>query len=81
MATKIEAIKGRASDLRMSHDFEDLIYVYSNTNDINNVIQQSHIKLPKYLISEFKSLYSKNIFKEDLIALSLMEMVNFTKRH
>lgn len=53
----------------MSQDFEDLIDAYSNTNDINNVIQQSYIKLRKYLITKFKPLYSKKIFKEALMAL------------
>lgn len=35
LATKIEAIRGRGGeDLRLSHDFEDLIYVLNNRLDI-----------------------------------------------
>ena len=35
LATKIEAIRGRGGDdLRFSHDFEDLIYVLNNCEEI-----------------------------------------------
>lgn len=38
IATKIEAIRGRGGDdLRFSHDFEDLIYVLNNRQDIKTL--------------------------------------------
>lgn len=43
LATKIEAIKGRGGDdLRFSHDFEDLIYVLNNRQDITSLFDKEH---------------------------------------
>ena len=40
LATKWEAYKNRGGDYRMSHDFEDIIYVIDNNlNLVNNIIE------------------------------------------
>lgn len=66
LATKIEAIKGRALDLRMSHDFEDFIYVFCNTKDIVSEIDLAEAKLRQYLIHEISNLKLKMNFEEAL---------------
>jgi hypothetical protein len=66
LATKMEAIKGRASDLRMSHDFEDFIFVFSNTHDVVSEIEHSEEKLRSYLVNEISKLKSKRNFEEAL---------------
>jgi hypothetical protein len=43
LASKFEAIKGRgATDIRLSHDFEDVVYIFDNCNAIEGEFQKSN---------------------------------------
>lgn len=57
LATKFEAHNGRGgNDLRLSHDFEDIIYILDNCPDILDNIINSHSTVKTYLNEECKSL-------------------------
>ncbi len=45
LATKWEAFKDRGSDPRMSHDFEDIIYVVDNNKELVKEVAKSEEKL------------------------------------
>jgi len=57
VATKFEAHKGRGgNDLRQSHDFEDIIYILDNCQDLLKDIVSANPTVKAYLKIEFKSL-------------------------
>ena len=57
IATKLEAFKGRGrGDGRTSHDFEDIIFVLENRNNIWDEMNSCETELREYLVSEFQSL-------------------------
>lgn len=56
LATKIDAIRGRGGDdLRLSHDFEDLIYVLNNSQDIISLFDKEDDKTLAEYISSWAS--------------------------
>lgn len=72
LATKFEALKGRGgTDLRLSHDFEDIIFIFDNTTNISEAISNSFDASLKVYLSEQSStlLADKNI--EEAIACAL----------
>ena len=72
LATKFEALKGRGgSDLRLSHDFEDVIYILDNNIDIvQRISSNTNISLKEYLKERCSALLEdKNI--EEAIACVL----------
>jgi predicted nucleotidyltransferase len=63
IATKLEAYKGRGGgDGRMSHDFEDIVFIFENRDAIWNEIGNTENKLKDYLKDEFSVLISKEDF-------------------
>ncbi len=57
LATKFEAHKGRGgNDLRQSHDFEDIIYVFDNCNDLLDNIINGNTTVKTYLKEECRNL-------------------------
>jgi hypothetical protein len=64
VATKLDAIKNRGGeDLRISHDFEDVVYVLDNCSAFIDVIKSSTDVFLKSFISEFfyQLLQNKNL--------------------
>lgn len=60
IASKIEAFKGRGNnDGRMSHDFEDIVFILENRSSIWKEMDTSDLLLKKYLMDEFTNF--KNI--------------------
>ncbi|MDE6270268.1 MAG: nucleotidyl transferase AbiEii/AbiGii toxin family protein [Muribaculaceae bacterium] len=56
IGTKIEAIRNRGGeDLRLSHDFEDLIYVLNNCRDIISLFDNENNKILAEYISSWAS--------------------------
>lgn len=53
MATKFAAFKNRGSDYRISHDFEDIMYVLDNRITIVPEIEKAHPLIKEFLKSEF----------------------------
>jgi len=57
VAAKFEAHKGRGgNDLRQSHDFEDIIYIFDNCPDILDNISQANATVKAYLKQECRKL-------------------------
>lgn len=72
LATKFEALKGRGgTDLRLSHDFEDIIFILDNTTNVVEVVSNSlDVSLKAYLSNQASILLAdKNI--EEAIACAL----------
>lgn len=68
LATKIEAVHGRGGhDLRLSHDFEDIIYILNNSDELMHTIAESSDKMLKDYISDN--------FKKFLDDSNIMEVI------
>jgi len=69
IATKIEAFKNRGSgDGRLSHDFEDLIFVLDNRDSIWSEIKTASLSLRAYLAEEFTSFLDNPNIEEWIYA-------------
>lgn len=65
MATKLEAVKDRGlPDLRISHDFEDIIYLFDNCSGIKELYDVADKGVKIYLTREFKKLKQLTVFRE-----------------
>ncbi|MGV3523469.1 MAG: hypothetical protein ACO1RX_04555 [Candidatus Sericytochromatia bacterium] len=64
MCTKMSATKGRGSDLIMSHDFEDLVYLISNCQALFEDIQQSDEGVRQFIIKTLNEFQSHPNFEE-----------------
>ena len=64
IATKLEAVKGRATDLRLSHDFEDIIYILDSCENIIDDIKGSEQSVRGYIISELLGYQKRGNFHE-----------------
>lgn len=65
LGAKFEAVVSRGgSDLRISHDFEDIIYILDNTTDIVAQIATSELDLREYLSDQFAQLLSNSNIEE-----------------
>jgi len=65
MATKLEAVKDRGlPDLRISHDFEDIIYLFDNCSGIKELYDVAGKEIKMYLAREFKMLKQLTVFRE-----------------
>ena len=61
IGAKFEAHKSRGgNDLRQSHDFEDLIYIFDNCPDLLNDISKSNDGIRKYLKNECQNRRYQN---------------------
>jgi len=57
VAAKFEAHKGRGgNDLRQSHDFEDIIYIFDNCPDLLDNISNANATVKTYLKEECRNL-------------------------
>lgn len=57
IATKLEAFKGRGNgDGRLSHDFEDIVFVLENRISLWDEIKSADEEIKDYLVSEFSAL-------------------------
>ncbi len=67
LATKVDAVFGRGmADLRLSHDFEDVVYLFDNCLALENDFYKADAKIREYLSGSFDKLTRMNIFKEAL---------------
>jgi len=67
VAAKFEAHKGRGgNDLRQSHDFEDIIYIFDNCPDILENIQNAPEDVNEYLKQECQTLLANNNLTEGI---------------
>ena len=56
LSTKLEAFNDRGGDGRTSHDFEDIVYVLENREQVWKEIENSMEEIKDYLKEEFKRL-------------------------
>ncbi|WP_295654586.1 nucleotidyl transferase AbiEii/AbiGii toxin family protein [uncultured Mucilaginibacter sp.] len=69
IASKWEAFKGRGkNDYRTSKDFEDMVYVWENVDDLVAQLQNAPEQLKAYLHDEFVKVIYKDDFEEGLYA-------------
>lgn len=67
VAAKFEAHKGRGgNDLRQSHDFEDIIYIFDNCPDILINIQNAPEDVKEYLKQECQTLLANDNLTEGI---------------
>ncbi len=68
IATKLEAFNSfrHGRDPRMNSDFEDIIYVFDNRNELANEINRSAEFLRSYLQLEFAKLYTLPTIEETI---------------
>lgn len=65
LGSKFEAMLSRGgNDLRISHDFEDIIYILDNTTDIIEQISKTDESLKNYLANQFKALLANSNIEE-----------------
>lgn len=65
IATKIEAFKSRGgNDGRMSHDFEDMVYVMENRASLWDEIANADVRLKVYLKEWFSELLGQRYAQE-----------------
>lgn len=68
LATKLEAITNRGmDDIRLSHDFEDVIFLIGNCSRIELEIDQSQLMLKNYIAEVFRTLQKLANFKEAVL--------------
>ncbi len=67
LATKFEAHKGRGgNDLRQSHDFEDIIYIFDNCPDLLDNIRNANHTIKTYLKEECQNLLKNENLTEGI---------------
>jgi hypothetical protein len=68
---KIVAVFGRGlADLRLSHDFEDIVYLFDNCLALEKDFYKADEKIREYLSDSFSRLIKMPIFKEALACSS-----------
>jgi len=68
LATKIEAVFDRGiKDLRLSHDFEDAIYLLENSKSFKEFFVLADPITKSFLTEKFNSLIKMSIFREALV--------------
>lgn len=74
LATKFEAYYDRGGDYRMSHDFEDIIYVMDNRLEIVNEILNDNPLITAYLKEEFQKIIDLPS-KEEILSCHIHPLV------
>jgi hypothetical protein len=70
IASKINAFEKRGEfDMRISPDFEDIIYVIDNRKELKEEILRSEINVKKYIQTSFKSFSNKDMLEEGVNAV------------
>lgn len=68
LATKFAAFDGRGGgDPRMSHDFEDIVYLLNYTSNFKDQIQESNPQVKQYLKEKFLDIRDKRNMQEAII--------------
>ena len=68
LATKFEAHRDRGGDdLRTSHDFEDIIYIIDNNDDVCEIVREcANIELKQYLVEQCTLLINNENILESI---------------
>jgi hypothetical protein len=69
LATKFEAFRSRGRrDPRMSHDFEDIVYLLNYTSDFPEAIQLAEEEVKAYLATCMKEILNDSALQEGVIS-------------
>lgn len=68
LATKFEAFNDRGSDLRTSHDIEDIVYVLDNRTSIVKEIAECNPRIRTFIKEELDAIIQKGMLTEVLVA-------------
>ena len=68
LATKFEAFNGRGSDLRTSHDIEDIIYILDNRTTIVKEINESETSVNTFIKEQLQQIINSGMLDEVLMA-------------
>lgn len=66
LATKFEAFNNRGNDYRLSHDFEDIIYVIDNRTSIVNEVLEADNTVKAFIVEELNKVMSQSNWQEIL---------------
>lgn len=68
LASKFVAHADRGgNDPRMSHDFEDIIYILDNRTDWHIIVNNAHGEVKAYLLEQFQSILKSNRMQEAIL--------------
>lgn len=68
LASKFVAHSDRGgNDPRMSHDFEDIVYILDNRTDWHEVINDADSKVKIYLLEQFQNVLNSNRMQEAIL--------------
>jgi hypothetical protein len=66
-ASKLEAVRSRGwPDLRMSHDFEDIVYLWENRDELESEVANSEGKLRVFIAAQAGVFRANPVFREAL---------------
>lgn len=68
LATKFEAFANRGSDIRSSHDMEDIIYILDNRINIVAEISESEDRIKQFLKTQLMTIINNGLLEEVLMA-------------
>lgn len=68
LATKFEAFNDRGTDIRTSHDMEDIIYVLDNRINIVQEIQEDDERISSFIKEQLQKIIAQGLFQEVLVA-------------
>ncbi|WP_274186275.1 hypothetical protein [Flavivirga sp. 57AJ16] len=67
-ASKFVAHSDRGgNDPRMSHDFEDIIYILDNRADWHEIIKNTDIDVKSYLLEQFQNILESSRMQEAIL--------------
>lgn len=81
IATKLEAFHGRgAEDLTLSHDLEDIVALIDGRAAIVDEVASAEPKVRSYIVSEVRSLFDDDDFREAIPGFLLPDSASQSRR-
>jgi hypothetical protein len=68
LASKFEAFNNRGTDLRTSHDMEDIIYVLDNRTNIVEEIKKDDNRISSFIKEQLQKIIGQGLLEEALVA-------------
>lgn len=68
LATKFSAYYDRGgNDPRLSHDFEDIVYILNHTSTLKEIVEQSESEVRDFLLDAFQKIIQSEKMQEAII--------------
>lgn len=68
LASKFEAFNNRGTDIRTSHDMEDIIYVLDNRTNIVEEIKKDDNRISSFIKEQLQKIIGQGLLEEALVA-------------